>query len=529
MSSPNKFPRHPGTNDADHDPQQDIMANGPKTPLNRPDDEAVKNTGAPLASVWRLKLWPESIRSDLIVSQLLLLTLIVLGFGGAILWLVWQGTYRQVEADLLGAAELLAQDLRSQSEVSSLMIARTYRHRFGPAPRDHAYFAVWDQSGLQIGGSDPLPPHTRPLSQLPPADGRRPFVSRTHGSHLEVIVRGPHGEQVLVGRPMAKENDGLRRLLVAVGLSGLLSLAAGATGAWWLARRIITPLELMTHTAEQISFRHLNQRLATASASNEVTRLATVFNTMLDRLQASFQQQVRFTADASHELRTPVAVILTQAEHSLSRPRESAEYCAALQTCVTAAVRMKRLIDDLLILARADMGRLELRRVPLDLAEVVRGALALLAPLAEERKIRLSSQLLSAGVDGDALRLSQVVTNLVTNGIRYNRPEGNVSVSVFQRDSRSWLVVADSGIGIPLSDQQHIRERFYRADPARTFDDHQGTGLGLSIADEIITAHGGTMEITSQPDHGTTVTVQLPSVGVATFELPVSANATSSR
>ena len=284
----------------------------------------------------------------------------------------------------------------------------------------------------------------------------------------------------------------------------------------------------MTHTAEQISFRHLDQRLATASRSNEVTRLAMVFNTMLDRLQASFQQQVRFTADASHELRTPVAVILTQAEHSLSRPRDSAEYYAALQTCVTAAGQMKQLIDDLLILARADMGRLELRRVPLDLAEVVRGTLSILEPLAEERKIRLSSQLLTAGVDGDALRLSQVVTNLVTNAIRYNRPEGSVSVSVFMRDNRSWLVVSDSGIGIPIADQQRVFERFYRADPARTFGDNQGTGLGLSIADEIITAHGGTMDIASQPDHGTTVTLQLPAVGVSGFESTVPTNNSSS-
>jgi heavy metal sensor kinase len=512
----------------DHNQQKEIASKDARKRLHRSDSEGSKDAGESVMTVRWIRLWPESIRSDLIVSQLVLLTLIVLGFGGAIFWLVWQGTYRQVEADLLGAAELLAQDLRTQNELSSLTIAKTYRHRFGPAPRDHAYFAVWDHSGRQIGGSDPLPPHTKPHSQSPRADGRRPFESRTHGSHLEVIVSGPHGEQVLVGRPMAKENDGLRRLLLFVCVFGFFSLVAGATGAWYLARRIIQPLEQMTHTAEQISFRHLDQRLAMAPASNEVRRLATVFNSMLDRLQASFQQQVRFTADASHELRTPVAVILTQAEHSLSRPRTSDEYCAALQTCVTASGRMKRLIDDLLILARADMGRLELRRVPLDLAEIVRGSLSLLEPLAEERKIRLSSQLLSTGVDGDALRLSQVVTNLVTNAIRYNRPEGNVSVSVFERECRSWLVVADSGIGIPIADQQRVIERFYRSDPARTFDDNPGTGLGLSIADEIITAHGGTMDITSQPDHGTTVTIQLTSVRVPTVEAAGSAINTSS-
>jgi two-component system OmpR family sensor kinase len=474
-------------------------------------------------------LWGHSIRRELIGSQLLLITLIVVGFGGTIFWVVLHGTYRQAEADLLGAAQLLAQELRAPNEPSSLTISQAYRHRFGPAPRDHAYFSVWDQNGQKIAGSDPIPPHARALDHLPPIDGPRPYVSRPHGSHLDVIVRGPNNEQILIGRPLAKEFDRLQTLFVTICFFGLLSVVIGAMGAWWLARKIIQPLEQMTQTAEQISFRHLDQRLGMTSSSNEVSRLATVFNTMLDRLQKSFEQQARFTADASHELRTPVAVILTQAEHSLSRPRTPVEYCAALETCVVAATQMKRLIDDLLILARADLGRLQLRHAPLDLAEVVRDVLMLLEPLAEQRKVRLSSHLLSAGVDGDSLRLNQVVTNLVSNAIRYNRPEGSVSVSVFARDGRSWLVVADSGIGIPLGDQSRVIERFFRADTSRTFDDNQGTGLGLSIADEIISAHGGTMEIASQPDRGTTVTVQVPASDVSAADVPVPPNGLSPR
>lgn len=459
---------------------------------------------------WWSQLWGRSIRTDLIVSQLLLLTLLVLAYGGSIYLLVTRGTHRQVEADLLGAAQLLAQDLQVHEQPSSLEIARAYRHRFGPAPRDHAYFAVWDREGVLIGGSDPLPPHAVPSRRLPPLDGPRPFVSRMHGPHMEVIVRGPRDEQILVGRPMAKENDGLRSLLVAVTTFGVLSLAVGVAGAWWLARRICLPLERITTTAEQISFRRLDQRLTNTTGSGEVGRLTRVINTMLDRLQGSFQQQVRFTADASHELRTPVAVILTQAEHTLSRPRTSEDYCAALQTCVVAAGRMKQLIDDLLLLARADMGRLNLRQIPLDLTEITREVLTLLEPLAEERAIQLTSQLLPSGVVGDPLRLSQVVTNLVTNAIRYNRPKGSVSVSVYSKEETTWLVVSDSGIGISEEDREHVLERFFRSDRARTFDANQGTGLGLSITNEIITAHGGTMEILSQPDRGTKVTVQLP-------------------
>jgi heavy metal sensor kinase len=501
--------QHPSPQDLPHH-----ASSGDRADVAEPSDITTtmtdgKRTSSKQAHAGR---WRRSIRGDLIVSQLLLLTLIVTGFGATIVIVVWQGIYRQAEADLLGAAQLLGQDLRSQGEMSSLTIAKAYRHRFGPAPRDHAYFAVWDKDTRLIGGSEHLPPHARILPQQPPVEGPRPFLSRIHGHHLEVIVVGPNGEQILVGRPLAREFDGLRRLAISVSLFGVVTLIVGALGAWWLARRISQPLEQMTSTAEQISFRHLDQRLATDAACSEVARLTTVFNTMLDRLQKSFQQQIRFTADASHELRTPVAVILTQAEHSLSRPRQPEEYCAALETCVISARQMKRLIDDLLILARVDLGRLDLRRTPVDLSAVVRDVLPIVGPLAAQRQVQLSSQLQSTWVDGDSLRLSQVITNLIANAIRYNRPEGTVSVSVFTRDDRAWMVVADSGIGISDADQKRVIERFFRGDPARTFDETQGTGLGLSICHEIVSAHGGTMEIVSRQGQGTTVTVQLPAI-----------------
>lgn len=417
MSSPSEIPAAPDQGDVSGNP-----------PLGTSADQQPTPNAAPPR-----RFWPRTIRNDLLVSQLLLISLIVVGFGATIVWLVWHGIYRQAEADLLGAAQVLSNEMKERAHLPALTIAKAYRHRFGPAPRDHAYFAVWDTQGQLIAGSDPLPPHTRPEPQKPPTVGPHPFFSRIHGPHLEVIISGPHGEQVLVGRPLAREIDGLRRLTFAVMGFGLLSLAAGAAGAWQLARRIVRPLEQMTHTAEQISYRHLDERLTTEATSRELIRLTTVFNTMLDRLQSSFQQQTRFTADASHELRTPVAVILTQAEHSLSRPRTADEYRIALETCAAAANRMRRLIDDLLVLARADLGRLELKRIPLDLAEVVRNTATMLEPLAAERKVRLTFQLLSAMVEGDPSRLGQVITNLVTNAIRYNRPEGDVFVSVSAR------------------------------------------------------------------------------------------------
>ena len=460
---------------------------------------------------------PRSLRFELMVSYLSLLSVVVIGFGGSIYALVRQATYRAAESDLLGSAQMLAREM-GRVAPETLSLSSASRHRFGPAPRDHAYFAVWNSKGELVAGLDHLPPHLKHIfprglnpSQPPPQDhSHRPYYSVANGNHLDVILRTPEGAHVLVGRHLAREYDHLNQLLVRVTLFGLVSLAAGAAGTWWLARRIVEPLDRLTQTAETITERSLEQRLELTGASSELTRLSTVFNTMLDRLQAAFQRQIRLTADASHELRTPVAVILSQTEHTLSRPRTPDEYCSALETCLRAARRMKRLVDDLLLLARADSGRLELRQEPLDLADVVRQSLALLEPVALEKQVRISSQLQTTLTRGDPARLGQVVTNLVTNALLYNRPQGEVFVTVQTRDAQALLMVSDTGVGIAAADLPRLFERFYRADQSRTHSSGQGTGLGLSIVSEIVSAHHGSINVTSELEVGTTVTVLLP-------------------
>jgi heavy metal sensor kinase len=331
---------------------------------------------------------------------------------------------------------------------------------------------------------------------------------------MSVIVQLPQGGQLLVGRNLGKETGHLRGLLGRIVLFGLLSVIAGVLCAWWLARWIGGPLARLTSGVEAISSKNLDARLNSETrrgGASELLRLAVVFNAMLDRLQAAFQRQVRFTADASHELRTPVSVILSQCEQTLSRPRQESEYRAALETCLRTAQRMKSLVGDLLLLARADAGRLEIPKAPLDLADVVRQSLSLLEPMASEHQVHLTATLQSARLIGDAPRLGQVVMNLVSNALQYNRPDGNVNVSVQQVADSVLMVVSDNGRGIPLGEQSRLGERFYQVDAARTGGAGRGTGLGLSIVSEIVAAHGGTLEIESTPDVGTTVSVRFPS------------------
>lgn len=466
-----------------------------------------------------------TLREVLIASHAGLVAVVVALFAGTIYWMTGRAVYRQSEADLLAAAEILLRELDEGTAPPALRIPDTYFHRFGPAPRDQADFILWDAQGTRLAASHNAAADILPLARPPRRDGPHPFETLAAGTRLDVVVATPAGGQLRIGRSLAKEFDGQRWLALRLVVGGGLALALGAAAAAWLADRISAPLARMTRAAERVTSRNLRERLETGPATAEVSRLAAVFNGMLAELEASFERQTRFTADASHELRTPVAVILSQAEHTLSRDRAPEEYRAALGTCRDAARRMKRLVDDLLLLTRADAGSLPCRRDPLDLAEIAGDVTRLLQPLAREREIRLSTRLASAPLIGDAGHLGQVVTNLVTNAIRYNHAGGEVQVTVEPGRSPSGaadavLEVQDQGPGIPPGIQETLFDRFTRGDAARTLAGEEGTGLGLSIVREIVTAHGGTVAVRSRPETGTTLTVRLPAARPVPTGLP---------
>ncbi|MGC4002275.1 MAG: sensor histidine kinase N-terminal domain-containing protein [Pirellulales bacterium] len=244
-----------------------------------------------------------ALRTRLLLGQLTTLALATLGFGIAIYIMTRQSVYREVESDLLGAAQLIAQDLRVHRSNEALEIDRAYRRRFGAAPRDHAYFAIWDANRKQLAGSDPLPPHVEPLTDLPEADGHRPFTTKVFEEELQLAMRGPEDTQILIGRPLAKEFDRLRRLAYVLFAVGAATLSIGGFVAWRLARRLARPLEDLAFSMEGVSATELNRRPSIKPVTREDARLATVFDAMLERLRRAFERQTRFTADASHELR----------------------------------------------------------------------------------------------------------------------------------------------------------------------------------------------------------------------------------
>jgi two-component system OmpR family sensor kinase len=315
---------------------------------------------------------------------------------------------------------------------------------------------------------------------------------------------------VQVGMPLAGLHTTLGYIAMTIILLTPFILILIACGSYWLAGFAFRPIHRLARTAREISAKDLHQRVPVPLAKDEVRELAIIFNQMVGRLERAFKQQRRFVADASHELRTPVAVIRSMTEVALSQPSNAEDFAPVLQEVNAESERLGRLINDLLVLARADEGHIELDQDPVRLDLLAADVVDSLEPLAVERKITLCSRKLEpATVLGDAARLIQVIMSLVDNGLIYTNAGGCVTVSVEVCDSHVRLSVRDTGIGIAQKDIEHIFERFYRADPARS-KVVGGTGLGLAIVDWVVEAHKGTIEVESQPGKGSIFTIILP-------------------
>lgn len=385
------------------------------------------------------------------------------------------------------------------------------------------YFVIWRRDGSELARStnapanerDPLPPSKireqgiNNIGEFP--EDRRPPPGRQFpqmkGNFREMENVMPPGMRILVGRSVARQMADLRNMALMLTAVGAGILLLGLVGGWWLASRAIRPIEDISVTAAKISGGDLTQRINVSETESELGRLASVLNSTFARLDAAFSQQRQFTSDAAHELRTPVSVMLTQTQTTLNRERSAAEYRETVESCQRAAQRMRRLIELLLELAKLDAGQQPMKRSPFDLAQTARDCMALIEPLAAARQVKIICDLPPLECVGDSERISQVITNLLTNAITYNKENGEVRVEGETRNGTVILRVRDTGLGISAEDLPRVFDRFYRADSSRTSGN---TGLGLAISKAIVEAHGGQIEVASEPQKGTTFTVQLP-------------------
>jgi two-component system, OmpR family, sensor kinase len=368
------------------------------------------------------------------------------------------------------------------------------------------YYIVWGESGGRLAAATNAPMDLAKPGLGSPVPGR---ILRTRDTARELIQFAPNGRCVLVGTSLTPTLAQMRQLGFALALLGFGIVVAGFAVGWWLATRALRPIEEISRTARDISAGDLSQRINASETESELGQLAAVLNSTFARLDTAFTQQKQFTSDAAHELRTPVAVILTQVQSTLNKERSGAEYRETLEACQRAATRMKKLVESLLELARLDAGQAAGRREPLDLSRCAADCVALIQPLAEERKIQLHSELTAAPCVGDADQLALVITNLLTNAIHYNRGGGEVRIKTRLENDTAIVTVTDNGSGIAPEHLPRIFDRFYRADTARTSSQGR-TGLGLAITKSIVESHGGRIEVSSEPGKGSSFEVRLP-------------------
>ena len=300
--------------------------------------------------------------------------------------------------------------------------------------------------------------------------------------------------------------DLFAQMLLALPLVVLLA----ALGGLFLTNRALRPIDRMTQTAQAVSASDLTRRIGYAGPADELGRLATTLDQMLDRLQAAFEQEQRFIADASHELRTPLTAIKGRLEVTLSRPRTSDEYTATLADLVQEVDRLIRLSTDLLFLARLDQERLRWQPRPVDLSDLLETIVEHLEPLAETQHLTLLASVpAELTVNGDLDHLTRLFLNLLDNALKYTPAGGIVNLRAGQEGTVVCIALSNTGPGIPPAELTHLFERFYRVGTDRSRATG-GAGLGLAIAAEIVRLHGGELHAASQPGETTTFTVRLP-------------------
>lgn len=321
----------------------------------------------------------------------------------------------------------------------------------------------------------------------------------------EVWVRGIHS----MSSSMAALQNVLRTMLIIMPVLIILSLVLGN----FVTRRAFAPINKIRQTAENIRRDNdLARRIGLQGRRHdEVTLLAQTFDQMFEKLEIAFKKEKQFTSDVSHELRTPIAAIISQTEYGLSGDLSTKEYKACLESVLVQSRHMSNLVAQLLELSRTSDALNNLHKEPIRLAELCELVADELTEKAQEKSIRIIQKLDSDIVlPLDQTQIMRVVINLVTNAIYYGRPGGFIMIDLHRENDLAKLVISDDGIGIPSEHLDHIFNRFYQVDKARTRKEHSNSGLGLTMVKQIVEAHGGKISVQSTSGVGSTFIISLP-------------------
>ncbi len=462
----------------------------------------------------------KSIRARLTLWYTSLFSLSFILLASAAHWMLGYSLSNDVNAALTGVSNVLVEQAhKSVHPFFPRDVDEIFRRFFGYFPRKH-YFEMLDPKGnpdteifQDQGEKLPLSPKTRQnakkgLPTFETIQGLSEYPVRL--LTVPVVKAGRVVNMVQVGMSLEEVYKTRRRFLfIALGLLPICIVLAGGGGSL-LARRALKPVDHMVSAAERISAEAISERLETNGSDDELDRLAKTLNNMLGRLADAFGQIRRFSANASHELQTPLTILKGELEVSLRSERTATEYREVLESALEEINRFVHLVEGLLLLSRADSGVLRMDLKPVDLAQLAQEVLEQTRILAETQNINLKLKVVNpAIVNGDYEQLRRLIVNLVDNAVKYTDSNGTVSLIVHNTQEWATFQVRDNGIGILPEDKEQIFQPFYRAGQG-AIKEERGSGLGLPLVKSIAEAHGGKIEVKSTPGQGSVFKVSLP-------------------
>jgi two-component system, OmpR family, sensor kinase len=478
-----------------------------------------------------MRWWPSSLRARLTLWYTVLLGMPLIAFAIIGYVVVARTLLERTDAFIGDALTAFSRELMAERRAASTA-AQAIRTTVDEVRFRDLHIVIVDHSGqivatTDISADDPAQSGassaevaSRFVSLLATRDPARAFATTlSAGPSTYRVLSRPlaiRGEQfdLAAAYPESDLEAVLQRIRGIFLIAVPLLIACAAIGGYVLAKRSLAPVSSMAARATEISASTLHERLPVAGG-DELVGLARVVNDLLDRLEASFAQQQRFMADASHELRTPTAILRAEADVTLAPAhRDEEEYRASMSVMRDAARRLTRIVDDLFLLARADAGHLVMRRDGLYLEDLVHDATRGVRQIADRRAVRVELQHIEeAPFEGDADLLGRLLLNLLDNAIKYSPEGGTVAVAMSREGGQYRISITDAGPGIPADVQDRVFDRFFRVDAARSrsdVSDTSGAGLGLAIARRIAEMHGGRLDLTASRPGRTEFVLTLP-------------------
>jgi heavy metal sensor kinase len=446
---------------------------------------------------WRLTFWYGAV-----------LAAVLIAFSAAVFWELREDLLQRVDDGLHEELADVLFEVKRATSADGLLewLDRRFGHHEG------FDFQITTPDGRRFFASQRLAHRTLPM--VPAGTTTETFATIDSDGRYRVIdmqAIGPQGPLwIQIARSLGSFDHELSELLFVFLLIGPATLLVTLGSGYFLAGRALGPVQAITRTANQITAERLDQRIDVVNPDDELGALSRTLNGMIERLQSSFHDMQRFTADAAHELRTPLAIIRNEAEVALRAARSTEEYGHTLENILEEIARLTQLADNLLFLCRQDAGLYAKATDSLAVHDLIEDVVGQMQLVAEEKNVTISlDENAPCDAIADAIQLRRVCYNLLDNAIKYSAAGGRVQVRSTVQNGSVQLTVADNGVGIATEHLVHVFERFYRADPARA-QNGVGAGLGLPICQAIVKALGGTIELRSAAGEGTTVTVTLP-------------------